>query len=355
MTNTDNENTKLPREALWQRIAVGIFAAGIWFISILPTRLAYAIGDLLAVPWFLVWCVRDRKGRRSSGYWRNTAIAFREGSLLGPSRPKHHLWSWSRHIGQMVIDSCHMRHLTRENLPQHCDLSEYGPVKEVFDEGNGLIFTTGHIGVWDLSGVIAGLLDLPITSVFRPSPLPALNRLVSRMRSGTGQTMVARKNVMWTLKKVLGEKKVIGLIADGGGKHSAVTAPFLGTAARSVATPALLHLATGAPIVVAAIIRTGRRQYRLRVYDIIRNASTGPGNREKDLVAITTRCNHAVGKGIQEVPEQWLWHTRRFRHRPAGEQPGPDGLPPLSPMLNDSSEPEPTERYRSPRSKHATG
>ncbi|MCK5940883.1 MAG: lysophospholipid acyltransferase family protein [Planctomycetes bacterium] len=328
MTETeDRPQTRQRREALWQRGAVAVVAATIWSVSVLPTWLAYAIGDLLAVPWFVYWSLHDRRGRRSSGYWRNTRLAFREGSQLGPRRPRRHLWRWSRHIAWIMIDFCRMRRITADNLHEHCDLTEYPQVRELYEEGRGLIFATGHVGVWDGSGYVAGLLGLPITSVFRPSPLPALNRLIERLRTGTGQTVVARKKVMWTLKKTLEANEVIGLLADGGGKHSAVVAPFLGISARTVATPALLHLSTGAPIAVVAVLRTGRMRYRLRVFDVIRDAGTG--DRERDLVAITTRINRALGQGIVEAPEQWFWQSRRFRHRPPGEQVGPDGLPPL--------------------------
>lgn len=349
----DEPAPEAPREPIWQRIVVSLLSFGIWIISILPRWLAYFIGDLLAIPWFLYWSIRDRSGKRSSGYWRNTRIAFRAGTQLGPNRPKHHLWRWSRHIGGLVIDSCRMRHMTPENFHEYVELDEFGPIDELVREGNGLIFATGHLGVWDLSGVIAGLLKLPITSVFRPSPLPALNRLITRMRTGTGQTVVARKNVMWTLKKVLREKKVIGIIADGGGKHSAVVSPFLGASARSVATPALLHLATGAPIAVVAFICVGRQRYRLRLYDIIKDAGTG--ERDKDLVTITTRCNRALGEGIREVPEQWFWQSRRFRHRPDGEQPDAEGLPPLVSMDEDQVAKQIVETYRRKHRVRTTG
>jgi len=342
-----------PREPLWQRCITGCLAAILWVIAYLPVSLAYFLGDLIAIPWFIYWSLRDRKGQRSSGYWRNMRLAYREGSQLGAVRPKRHLWRWSRHIGWMAIDSCRMRHLGRHNQDKHLELEEYTAIEEVFREGNGLIFATGHVGVWDISGVVGAMLGLPLTSVFRPSPIPGINRLISDMRTRTGQKVVARKNVMFTLKKVLANKEAIGILADGGGKHSAVVAPFLGTAARSVATPALLHLATGAPIAVVALIRIGRMRYRLRLLDIIKDADTG--NREQDLVAITTRCNRALGEAIQEAPEQWFWQSRRFRHRPPGEVPGPDGLPPLAPMDGEDLIHNPIARHRSPKAGRTNG
>lgn len=328
MSEDDPDPEAPPREALWQRIVVGGFAGVIWFVGALPAWLAYAIGDLCAIPWFLWWCVHDRRGRRSSGYWKNCRIAFRANAPLGPVRPKQHLWRWSRHIAWIAIDFCRMRRITLANLREHCDITEYPRIEAVFGEGKGMIFATGHMGVWDVSGYAAGLLGLPLTSVFRPSPLPALNRLIASLRTGTGQTVVARKNVMWTLKKVLADKQVIGLLSDGGGKHSSVVAPFLGTPARTVATPALLHLLTGAPIVVVAVLRTGRMKYRLRVFDVIRYTPTD--DRDADLIAITAQVNRGLTQAVAEAPEQWFWQSRRFRHRPPGEVAGPDGLPPLA-------------------------
>lgn len=328
MSDEDDDPKKPAREALWQRLAVGCFAGLIRFVGVLPDALAYALGDLLALPWFLWWCAHDRRGRRSSGYWRNCRIAFRPGSPLGPTRPRHHLWRWSRHIAWLAIDFCRMHRITRENAHRCCDLTEYPRVEAAFRGGKGLIFATGHIGVWDVSGYVAGLLGLPLTSVFRPSPMPALNRLIERLRTGSGQTVVARKNVLRTLLRVLADRQAVGILADGGGKHSAVEVPFLGTVARTVASPALLHLATGAPIAVVAVLRTGRMRYRLRVFDVIEDASTG--DRDADMLAITARINRGLGQGIAECPEQWFWQSRRFRHRPHGEVPGPDGLPPLA-------------------------
>lgn len=315
------------REALWQRAAVGLLALVIASIAALPRPLAYGLGYPLAVPWYLFWLLRDRRGRRSSGYWRNVRIAFRPGAPLGAERPPRHLWRWSLHIAWILVDFCKMTKLTRANLPAHGDLREFPRLQQAFAQGRGLICATGHVGVWDVAGTAAGLLGLPITSVFRPSPVPALNRLIERLRTRTGQTVVARKNVVWTLRKVLAERQVIGILGDGGGKHSAVLAPFLGTTTRTVATPALLHLLSGAPIVVCAVLRTGPMRYRLRVYDVIEHpAST---DREADLIAITTRINAGLTQAIAEAPEQWFWQSRRFRHRPPGEVPDPEGLPPL--------------------------
>lgn len=322
----DKPERPLP-EPWWQWPVVALANLLVWTLGRLPAWLAYGIGDLLALPWYCYWRLRDPRGRTGQGFWRNLRIVYRPGAPLGSQPPPRLLWRWSRAMAALAIDFCRMHHIRADNLAQHCDTTELAPLRQQFDAGRGLICATGHVGVWDVAGHAAGLLGLPITSVFRPSPLPGLNRMIERLRTTTGQTVVARKNVLWTLKKVLARREAVGILCDGSGKRGAVVAPFLGTPARTVATPALLHLATGAPIAVVAVLRTGRQRYRLRVYDLI-DVTPGP-DRAADLLAITRRINDGLSKAIAEAPEQWFWQSRRFRHRPEGEVRGADGLPPL--------------------------
>ena len=60
---------------------------------------------------------------------------------------------------------------------------------------------------------------------------------------------------------------------------------------------------------------------------------------------------HAVDDVIPivEAPEQWFWHSRRYRHRPTGEPQGADGLPPVVSMDADVPPMAASDRHRSPR------
>lgn len=321
------QSTRSPRGGLLQRLLAALLGGGVWLLSAMPQWLAYLLADVLAVPWACWWALADRRGRRSKGYWRNVRIGFRAGGL-GP-RPRGHLWAFSRHLTWLLVDFCRMRRIDAHNLRQHCDLTEFPPLERLYQKGKGILFATGHVGMWDVAGWSAGMLGLPITSVYRPSPMPAVDRVIARTRVGTGQTVVAKQNVVWTLKKVLGEGKVIGILCDVGAKGSDLFAPFLGTMASTISTPALLHLATGAPIAVVTVERTARMRFRLHVWDVIEHAPTD--DRAADTLAIMTRINQGLSQGIALAPAQWFWHGRRFRHRPPGELPLPDGLPPLAP------------------------
>ena len=98
--------------------------------------------------------------------------------------------------------------------------------------------------------------------------------------------------------------------------------------AASTASPAVLQLHTGAPMVVASCERTAPLRYRLRVWDVIRAEPVA--DRDAAIVSLTTRVNEGLGRAIAACPDQWFWQGNRWSHRPPGEPPGPDGLPPLA-------------------------
>ena len=328
---SDPEVAHKPRRVVrlmwWHRPAVAMLRALIGMFGFLPAPISYFIADLLALPVAAYWAITDRGGKRKKGYWRNVRIAFRTGVLL-PIRPPHHLWRFARHVTWLAVDFCRMSRLRADNLGRYVDLSEVTQLQQIYKEGHGIIWATAHIGVWDVAGYASGLLGMKITSVFRPSQIHALDILISSLRTGSGQTVVAKWNVLRTLKQVVERGESIGLLVDSAGNHGTVFPPFLGTRAATVSTPAVLHLTTGAPIVVIVALRTGRFRFRLRVMDVIRK--TASPDRDADVALILGRINLGLSKAIAEAPEQWFWQSRRFKHRPAAELPGNDGLPPTA-------------------------
>lgn len=330
MSTTDETTASAPRAARpiwWHRPVTALVVGLVRLLGAVPAPLAYFAADLLAVPFALWWTVTDRRGRRPKGYWRNVRIAFRPGGL-GPERPRRHLWRFARHMTWLGVDFCRLHRLHAGNVGTHVDLREVPQLQALLAEGKGIVFATAHVGVFDVAGYTAGLVGLPITSVFRPSPVPGIDAAIQRLRQGSGQTVAAKKNVLWTLRKALQHGETVGLLCDSSSKKGEAYPPFLGTPAATVASPALLHLATGAPIAVVTAQRTGRFRFWIRVWDVIRQP---PGtNRDADVQAILGRINLALTRAVAEAPEQWFWQSRRFKHRPPGEVPGPDGLPPVA-------------------------
>lgn len=325
MTGAGPQNPTRP--TLRARLTARVLTVAIGTLGRVPAPLAYLLADLCAIPLWILWSVQDRAGRRNRGYWRNVRIVYREGGL-GPRRPRGHLWRVARHTTWLGVDCCRLPRITKKTLPDIVDGREWEQLPELLAEGRGLVFVTGHVGVWDVAGYMPTMFDIPITSVFRPSPVPGIDELLSELRTGSGQTVVAKKNVIWTLRRALGRGEAVGILCDSATRYAEHHPPFLGTRAATISTPALLSLAAKAPVVVATAQRKSRFKFTLRVWDIIRPEPSE--DRQADVLAILTRINRGLSQAVAEDPEQWLWQSRRFKRRPPGETAGPGGLPPTA-------------------------
>lgn len=295
-----------------------------WLLAVLrhlPATLGYMLADAIAL---LVWVLASARERSAGrGADRNLRIAYRDELTAGGRRRLR--WAWARHMCWLGVDLLRMPKIREDNLSRFVDLADWRRVDEQYRLGKGVICVTGHIGVPELLGHVASLQGIPTVGVFSPSA-PPIEAALTAIRSSGGQRVLSNQGAIWPLKKALDRGAAIGLAADENTRKNPVFAPFLGTLAATSATPALLHLTSGAPIVVATIHRVGRLRYRLHVWDVITCAS--PGDRQTDLKAITREMNTALSRAIRAYPAQWFWSARRFRTRPDGEVAGSDGLPP---------------------------
>ena len=79
--------------------------------SSLPAWLVYRVGALVGAVLYVVTCWREPKlNRRHRGAQRNMRIAF--GRDLSPQRLRSLTWSYTRHLGYMLIEFLRVRRWT---------------------------------------------------------------------------------------------------------------------------------------------------------------------------------------------------------------------------------------------------
>lgn len=290
---------------------------------ILPGPLARLLGRNLGR---LVWACSGRYRRQ---VLRHMQIA------LGDSVPEAERRRLCRrnfeHLGLFVAEFSRLGKLTKDNLAQLVDCSELKVLDQLLarQKGKGLLCVPAHHGNWELGGYAMGLQGYPIHSVARPLDNPPLNQLVDGIRERSSNRIIHKWQVLWKLKKLLDHGGIVTMSVDQNGGVAGLFAPLFGVAASTVTSPAELHLATGAPIVVVTLNRQpcGVRHV-FRVWGVIEHRPTP--DHAADLRAVIMQIHAAYEQAIRSYPEQWLWVHRRWKTRPPGEQPCPDGLPPKS-------------------------
>ena len=288
-------------------------------LNILPGGMARSLGRFMGrVAWRI-----DGKHRRQIIHHMD--IAFRDEKTR---KEKEDLCRrWFEHMGLSVVEFARLRQITAENVDALVELPESKVFDKLLSLGKGLLCVPAHHGNWELCGYAVALKGYPLKSVARPLDNPALNALIKSVRERSGNETIEKWKVLWKLKKLLDRKCIVTMSIDQNGGVGGLFAPCFGTLASTVTSPAELHLFTRTPIVVTTCNRKSDGIHHvLRVWDVIEHEPTA--DRAADVTAIITRINLAVENAVREYPEQWLWVHKRWKTRPPGEVPGPDGLPP---------------------------
>lgn len=310
-----------PRDLATDRAVGALVRLLILFFQALPAPAARWTGRQLGL---LAWRLMKRKRKQML---RHMDLAFR-GEFTREQQEK-----WVRgnfeHVGLFIAEFARMPLLSKEDIRELCDLTEV----KVFDEllakhgGRGLMVTPAHHGNWELNGYAVSYAGYPLLSVARPLDNPYLNEIVDGIRERCGNEIIHKYQVLWALKKQLDRGRIVTMSVDQNGGTSGIFVPLFGTLASTVASPAELALASGAPVVVATLNRLPDGvHHKFHVWDVIEFQKSG--GHEADRRALLTRINQAYEKSIRAYPEQWLWGHQRWKTRPPGEKPGPDGLPP---------------------------
>jgi KDO2-lipid IV(A) lauroyltransferase len=183
--------------------------------------------------------------------------------------------------------------------------------KRIHDEARGCIFTTPHIGNWELLPYAAALVNLPLAIVARPLDNVYLHKLIFESRVFPGQLVIPKKNALIALQRLLRQGKSIGILPDQSTKRG-ISVDFFGRKATTTPAPALLAIHYNRPIVVVACCRTGnRRLFQGIVSDPIWPES---GRNERDeVIRLTAEMSRRMEEIIRKFPDQYLWMHNRWK------------------------------------------
>jgi KDO2-lipid IV(A) lauroyltransferase len=209
-------------------------------------------------------------------------------------------------VGQVV---------TQENWREHLILE--GP-----EESWRLLFETpdtpimilcGHHGVWEAAGQILSY-KRPIIAVARKMNNPFIDRYLRRHHFRGSVTIIDKKQGFTPdiIREWRRSCAALTLVMDQrANQRQGIPVDFLGRPALTHTSPARLHLASNAPILVGAFIREAAFRYRVVTGTPIRFAATG--DRAADTLTLLTEINRRIGDLVRRFPEQYLWAHNRWR------------------------------------------
>jgi KDO2-lipid IV(A) lauroyltransferase len=209
---------------------------------------------------------------------------------------------------------------------RHIELTNTSEViRMLVERKRPLIFIAGHFGNWEVVGHTMAALGFPSVAIARPLDNPYVNEYMLGVRERAGQTIYDKKGAVQAVDRVLSANGAVCFIADQDAGRKGLFVDFFGRKASTYKSIALLAMQYNAPVSVGY----GRRLDEQYHFELGIQRTIHPhewADKADPLTWITQEYTTALEEVIRTAPEQYLWVHRRWKHRPKGEEPGPDGV-----------------------------
>jgi len=224
-------------------------------------------------------------------------------------------------VARQMTAFCHMQDVTPQNVAKVCihdGLENYLAAK---NKGKGVLVLTGHIGGWEIGAFAHSVYGYPMNIVVRDIDNPLVDAWARQQRERFGNRTVDGRKYARTYLHILLEGGVLGVLMDTNvTPPRGVFAPFFGVQACTGSAVAKLARHTGAAVVPGFTVwdeTVGKYRIIFSPELQLQNSQ----DEDMDVSANTAQFNRVYEDIIRKYPEQWLWIHRRWKTRPAGEEP----------------------------------
>jgi KDO2-lipid IV(A) lauroyltransferase len=218
---------------------------------------------------------------------------------------------------RLIVPATWRRHIVLTNMREN--------LRMVLRQETGLICLTGHFGNWEVVGYTMAALGFKSTAIARRLDNPYLDEFVLGERQRRGMTILDKRGATTVAPDLLDAKGTVNFIADQDAGRKGLFVDFFGRPASTYKAIGLLAMQHNVPVVIGYGKRLGRTfRFELGVQRIIYPEEWA--DKEDPLMYITQEYTTALEEAIRTAPEQYLWVHRRWKHRPKGEEAGPDGV-----------------------------
>lgn len=215
-------------------------------------------------------------------------------------------------LSRMALELPSLLRFKKETAHHHVLISGHKHIKSARAAGKGTILLTGHLGNWELMALAAAVvLDTPIDVVARPLDYPPLDRLLTQIRTRTGNHVIGKQRAGELIARRLKENGIVGILLDQNANYKeGVYVPFFGITACTNKGLAMFALRYNATVLPAFNIRGKDGRYRVMVGSPI--SLTRTGNLHQDILLNTKTFNEVIESYIRMAPDNWLWVHRRW-------------------------------------------
>jgi Kdo2-lipid IVA lauroyltransferase/acyltransferase len=271
--------------------------------GILPYRVSLFLAWLLAL---LSYAVLGSIRRRTRARLRQVfGTRFSERELSGIA------WRAWRNLFFNSVEAMRFPSVTLEWIGKVLKDEGSQPVWDRVKAGRGVVVAVCHMGNWDLAGVAACLMGVPMLTIARRQKNPLTDAFLTRMRGKTGLQVIYHGSKMLTeIVPALRAGKVLAILPDLRAKTESVRVKFLGADADLPTGMARFAREAGVPILPQLVIRQGWGRHLWRAFEpIVPDPSL---DEKQDWQRMTQYVMDCFSHAVHEHPDQYFWFNKRW-------------------------------------------
>jgi KDO2-lipid IV(A) lauroyltransferase len=240
----------------------------------------------------------------------NLRLAMPELDAAARRRILRGVWD---NLGRTAAELPHIARLERTDSGPGWEIEGAGIVEELARAGGPSILFSAHIGNWELLPKAAGTFGIKMSSFYRAASNPEVDALIMQLRTagvGPGVPNFAKGSQgARAALAYLGRGGHLGMLVDQK-MNDGIAAPFFGRMAMTAPAAAAFALRYRCPVIPGHVERIGPARLRLVVEPPL--ALPDSGDRQADLLSLTTQMNTILERWIRARPGEWLWLHRRW-------------------------------------------
>jgi KDO2-lipid IV(A) lauroyltransferase len=277
------------------------FAASVRFM---PYRLG------LIVAWGHAWLIFFVFRFRAAEAQRRIQEVY--GDRYSPAEARRIAWISMRNTCFNVVEVIRANSGSKLWLPPHIDYSDaFAKIQKHADTGKGAVLAAAHMGNWELAGLLAPSLGIPLFTIFAAQKNPLVNDFIQKLRSGPGVELIERGGgTMRAVLRKLKAGKMLALLPDVRSRQPGVSVNFMGGQANIFPGTALFALQTKVPVYLCLLRREGWTHHHVSMLGPYTPNTEIP--KGEAIEATMQRLLGDINAAIEDDPAQWFWFNKRW-------------------------------------------
>ena len=276
----------------------------LWFVSILPFRLLYAVSDVLYVVLYHI------VGYRKQTVQENLKLVF-----PGKSEAERQLITkrFYHHLCDMILEAIKSMSISVEDMKARFKFTNIELIKEFEKQNKSIVLMCAHYGSWEWIFIIQTYVKFRGYAIYKRLNNRYFDKLVRGIRARYNSYLVTTKETIPTLieNKKMGILTMNGFVSDQTPKKGKAYHwnTFMGIEVPIHTGAEMLAKKLDMPVIFFSVKRIKRGFYETTFQTLAEHP-----NNFKDY-EITDQFLKLVEQQIYEEPHYYLWTHKRWKHR----------------------------------------